>query len=590
MSIGIDFKSTELVLAITDSNGVRVPETDTGHRSFAYFVAFDGQQNHSGFSASSKVPRFLTQSEWNIPLTFFPELFSFPFVSRQCTNSASSNQQTKPYENLQLILEEVDQFLKTNFDNEPSHTFLSLPQCLSSFQLGLHDVLASSGFHDVTIVDPIYCLSWSYLYKMNSRLTNQLEVILFLDIGYMCTDIGVVQMNNESANILLSKSSTSFRGQLLDHELLQLCVGKANQLFNQDVTQNKKAMFRLYQEIKKSRVNLSSCPEVELEIDSFIDGEDFEIDVDRRDFEARFDHHLLQLGNLLTEVDQFLVKNSLKLSKVVLLGGFSYVPVIETTIKSHFDYLQSYQFERTLNAFESISEGASLACAAIDHQPGLPSWFMSLTVTNTIESVTEDIHLHSDEQALTTVNSSLKEMNDINSVFNPTKEQVSNHELEQLQCCLQDYLERFRSLSTIFKRLLPPTLLDSMAMKLTKCNSSFKNSDVISLNMLLEEVKNDPLLTCLQELENFKIIELLSSLRDSDLHSISRSDSPFVSCCLSFCYLKGIGCKQNADKALEFYLAQKVIIILVVCFLNFGTAFFCLGQKTINRNIKVLKF
>ncbi|KAL0249658.1 hypothetical protein GEMRC1_004887 [Eukaryota sp. GEM-RC1] len=368
MHLGIDFSTTGLVV-YADKNGTpEVQLNSQTHRLFIQWLTFDESGRQFGDAAKVLCFRNLDRSFWNITFLLSDLNAPFPFVSQSQPNDGfpinlrEQRFQISLPHLLAMLFSHLFRELCDLVQCQQLSVTCSLPLCLNKSQRRLlQEILQYAGFHDVTIVDPIYCLSWSYLYKMNSRLTNQLEVILFLDIGYMCTDIGVVQMNNESANILLSKSSTSFRGQLLDQELLQLCVDKANQLFNQDVTQNKKSMFRLYQEIKKTRVNLSSCPEVELDIDSFIDGEDFEIDVNRRDFEASLEHHLLQLGNLLTKVDQFFVKNSLKLSKVVLLGGFSYVPVIETTIKSHFGYLQSRLFERTLNAFESVSEGALLS-------------------------------------------------------------------------------------------------------------------------------------------------------------------------------------------------------------------------------------
>ncbi|KAL0248353.1 hypothetical protein GEMRC1_003589 [Eukaryota sp. GEM-RC1] len=370
----LDLGGSQTTVGAVFDDRFNIIESPTGSRSFLSTVIVEPPL--LGSSAELLITRYLDRACWNFPflIASVKDCF-FPFVPDITEADFDISIELKSF------LDQLLDYLSSENGSPPRSVFISLPKCLESTSSLFVNLFPQSLIRK----DPIYCLSWSYLYKMNSRLTNQFEVILFLDIGYMCTDIGVVQMNNESANILLSKSSTSFRGQLLDQELLQLCVDKANQLFNQDVTQNKKTMFRLYQEIKKTRVNLSSCPEVELEIDSFIDGEDLEIDVDRRDFEARLEEHLLQLVKILTKVYQFLVKNSLKLSKVVLLGGFSYVPVIETTIKSHFDYLQSHLFERTLNAFEEIAIGGCISLACGKKMNSLTDFAKKLSVKYLVE-------------------------------------------------------------------------------------------------------------------------------------------------------------------------------------------------------------
>ncbi|KAL0248532.1 hypothetical protein GEMRC1_003768 [Eukaryota sp. GEM-RC1] len=443
---------------------------------------------------------------------------------------------------------------------------------------------------------------------MNSRLTTQLEVVLFLDIGYMCTDIGVVQMNNESAKILLSKSSTSFRGQLLDHELLQLCVGKTNQLFDQDVTKNKKAMFRLYQEIKKTRVNLSSCPEVELEIGSFIDGDDFEIDVNRRDFEARLEGHLMQLGNLLTKVYQFLVKNSLKLSKVVLLGGFSYVPVIETTIKSHFGHLQSNQFERTLNAFEEIALGGCISLACGKKMNSLTDFAKKLNVKNLEKQKNssgvqllpkQEESVISIKQSLSNsknlINQGLESPNlsrtvtkqqpkngtsSITRVFSPVTTSDSFRKVSR--CNSQDTISKDQSLETTqvldctqnlpnsnllkykieldslpleVKELLPREVLNLRLTKIESCETLLDQNNSLMIEILLDELQGDLFSHCITALKETRVLTFFSNsfLTVDDLLWSSSSNLNIYRACLSYCYLKGIGCEKNEGKATSYY-------------------------------------
>merc|ERR1712072_1266063 len=103
-----------------------------------------------------------------------------------------------------------------------------------------------------------------------------------------------------------------------------------------DLTQDKRALAKLRREVEKAKRALSSTHQTRVEIEAILDGEDFSETLTR----ARFEELNTDLfKSTLKPVKQVLEDGGLKknqVDEVVLVGGSTRIPKVQSLIKEYF--------------------------------------------------------------------------------------------------------------------------------------------------------------------------------------------------------------------------------------------------------------
>ena len=155
---------------------------------------------------------------------------------------------------------------------------------------------------------------------------------------------------------------THLGGADFDNRLVDFFVEHFKTKLNKDISQNKKALYKLRVNCELAKRALSEAVHTTIEIDSFLDGDDFVYTLSR----ALFEKINEDLFNKTIQVLKQTVDDS-KLDKsdiddVVLVGGSIRIPKIQSLIKEFFDGKVPFQ---NINPDEAVAYGAAIQAAIL---------------------------------------------------------------------------------------------------------------------------------------------------------------------------------------------------------------------------------
>lgn len=146
-------------------------------------------------------------------------------------------------------------------------------------------------------------------------------------------------------------------GEDFDNEVVAYCADEFRRKTGLDIKTNPRAMRRLRTACERAKRTLSNATTATMEVDSLMDGKDFQMSLTRAKFES------LCAGlfaRCLRPVEQCL--RDAKLSKgdihdVVLVGGSTRIPKIQDLLK---DYFGGKELCRSINPDEAVAYGAAV--------------------------------------------------------------------------------------------------------------------------------------------------------------------------------------------------------------------------------------
>jgi len=132
-----------------------------------------------------------------------------------------------------------------------------------------------------------------------------------------------------------------------------------------DINSNNGALQKLKAEVEKAKRDLSTIQQVKIQIESLIDGIDFEETLTRAKFEELCND---LFKKTLNPVDSVLKDAGMKKSEVdeiVLVGGSTRVPKIQALLKEYFNGKEP---NRGINPDEAVAYGAAVMAGVLSGQ------------------------------------------------------------------------------------------------------------------------------------------------------------------------------------------------------------------------------
>ena len=196
-------------------------------------------------------------------------------------------------------------------------------------------------------------------YGLNKKL-NKSEKILIFDLGGGTFDISLLELSEDIFEVIGTKGDTHLGGEDFDRLLVDFCIDEFNKANNLDIRSNQRALKRLKFACEKCKIDLSNSLQSTIDIDSLMNGQDFNITINRYKFEelcsALFTKCIKILRSLFEETKQD--KKSIK--EIILIGGSSRIPKIIELIKEFFD---GKEVNISINPEEAVAYGAAVQAA-----------------------------------------------------------------------------------------------------------------------------------------------------------------------------------------------------------------------------------
>jgi heat shock protein 5 len=181
--------------------------------------------------------------------------------------------------------------------------------------------------------------------------------ILVFDLGGGTFDVSLLSIEDQVFEVLATAGDTHLGGEDFDNNLTDYFVNLFKKKHKVDIRTDKRASQKLKQEVEKAKRDLSSVQNVKINIESIMDGIDFDESITR----AKFEELCLSLfKKTLKPVQQVLDDAGMKKSEIdeiVLVGGSTRIPKIQNMLK---DYFNGKEPNRGINPDEAVAYGAAV--------------------------------------------------------------------------------------------------------------------------------------------------------------------------------------------------------------------------------------
>merc|ERR1712054_654330 len=181
--------------------------------------------------------------------------------------------------------------------------------------------------------------------------------ILVFDLGGGTFDVTLLTIDNGVFEVLATNGDTHLGGEDFDQRVMQYFMKMLKKRDSLDLSSDKRALQKLRREVERVKRSLSSQHQARLEIEGLSEGVDFSETLTRARFEElNLDLFKKTLGPVTKVMEDADMAKS-EVDEIVLVGGSTRIPKIQTLLKDFFDGKEP---SRGVNPDEAVAYGAAV--------------------------------------------------------------------------------------------------------------------------------------------------------------------------------------------------------------------------------------
>jgi len=198
--------------------------------------------------------------------------------------------------------------------------------------------------------------------KGKAKVGNDSRTVLIFDLGGGTFDVSLLTIEGGVFTVKATAGDTHLGGEDFDHRLLDHMKKLFKNKHKKDVSTSDRAVRRLRTACERAKRTLSSVTSATVEVDALMDGEDFSTKISRAKFEELcadlFQGCLAPVAKVLKDANM----NKAQVDDVVLVGGSTRVPKIQSLLEEFFD---GKSLNKTINPDEAVAYGAAVQASLL---------------------------------------------------------------------------------------------------------------------------------------------------------------------------------------------------------------------------------
>ncbi|KAF4685346.1 Luminal-binding protein 5 [Perkinsus olseni] len=395
--VGIDLGTTYSCVGVYKNGRVEIIPNDQGNRITPSYVSFTEDDRFVGEAAKNEaavnphntvfdVKRLIGRRFNDKTVQKDKKLLPYKIVNKNDKPMISvevkgEEKMFNPEEISAMVLGKMKETAENYLGTEVKNAVITVPAYFNDAQRqATKDAGTIAGLNVLRIINEPTAAAIAYgLDKKNE------ENILVYDLGGGTFDVSLLTIDNGVFEVVATAGDTHLGGEDFDQRVMDHFIKIFQKKNHKDLRTDKRALAKLRREVEKGKRALSSTHQVRIEVENIMDGIDFSETLSRARFEELnadlFKNTLGPVKSVLS--DAGMTKG--EIDEVVLVGGSTRIPKIQSLIK---DYFNGKEPNRGINPDEAVAYGASVQGGILKGEAGQDLLLLDVTpLTLGIETV-----------------------------------------------------------------------------------------------------------------------------------------------------------------------------------------------------------
>ena len=376
-SVGIDLGTTYSCVAIYQNDRVEIIANDQGNRTTPSYVAFTDRERLIGDAAKN-------QSSMNVTNTVFDakRLIGRKFDDATVQSNIKhfpykvfSGEQKKPMIEIEfkgetkrfsaeeissMVLMKMKDIAEAYVGSPVTNAVVTVPAYFNDSQRqATKDAAKIAGLDVKRIINEPTAAAIAYGLD---KVEKGDKTVLIFDLGGGTFDTSILSIDDGVFEVLATAGDTNFGGEDLDNRIVDYFTDEIKRKHKKNIKENPRSLRRLRTACERAKRTLSSSTTAMIEVDSLIDGIDFNSTLTRARFEdicgSDFRKCMAPVESVLR--DAKLSKS--QVDEIVLVGGSTRIPKIQNMLS---DFFNGKELCKNINPDEAVAYGAAVQAAIL---------------------------------------------------------------------------------------------------------------------------------------------------------------------------------------------------------------------------------
>ena len=380
IAIGIDLGTTYSCVAVRRGGQIEIIPNDLGERTTPSVVTFTENERLVGQAAKNQITRNYQNTVYDAKRLIgrrFDEpevqkdIKAWPFKvvkdpkkNRPLIQVTYKKEQKTflPEEISAMVLEKMKKYAEDYLGHKVNDAVVTVPAYFNDGQRqATKDAGKIAGLNVLRIINEPTAAAVAY--GLDSQNNTERNILVF-DLGGGTFDVSVLSLDGQLFEVRATRGDTHLGGEDFDNALLKFCIDEFKSQSDIDISKNQKALRRLKVVCEKAKRDLSSTQQTNIDVAALAEGEDFNINITRPQFEDMC-HDLFQ--KCVQPVKDALNDANIKekdINDIVLVGGSTRIPKIQEIVRKMFG---GKELNKTINPDEAVAYGAAVQAAIVNN-------------------------------------------------------------------------------------------------------------------------------------------------------------------------------------------------------------------------------
>ena len=368
--IGIDLGTTYSCVGIFRNGSVEIIPNELGNRITPSVVAFTDDDRLVGEAAKNQaalnpkrtiysVKRLIGRKYNDKEVQMDKKLLPYDIIDKDGkpyiqVETKGQKKLYSPEEISAMVLTKMKTVAENFLGTKVKNAVITVPAYFNDSQRqSTKDAGTIAGLNVLRIINEPTAAAIAYGLDKKDKERN----ILVFDLGGGTFDVSLLTIDSGVFEVVSTNGDTHLGGEDFDHRVLDYLLKKIKKQHGKDLKNDKTVIQKLKTEIEKAKRHLSSSLQATIEIDELEPGFDFKDTLSRAKFEEL---NMDLFKKTMAPVEKVMEDSGFKkseIAEVVLVGGSTRIPKVQTLIK---DYFNGKEPNKGINPDEAVAYGAAV--------------------------------------------------------------------------------------------------------------------------------------------------------------------------------------------------------------------------------------